>query len=70
MRYPSATTHQLGPAPHASSPADPDANEARAWFRRHLAWERRLAELRNGPERNHNVPSTIRDRRADTGATR
>lgn len=64
----SATTYQPGPAPQGFSPDDRETNEARAWFRRRLYWERRLAELRSQAERDRGVPTATWDRRAATGA--
>jgi hypothetical protein len=58
MRHPAATTQPLGQQNDTSPADDHAANEARAWLRRTLRWERRFAELGGERESAHTTPNS------------
>lgn len=70
MQHTAARTSELESPPYAPRLDDRLTREARAWLRRLLSWERRLAELRTRAERIHGLQTATRDRDAAAGAPR
>ncbi len=67
MANQTSTINELESRLDASCPRDSMSSEARAWFRRQLRWERRLAELRTQAERARGAPTATRDPRPAAG---
>jgi hypothetical protein len=58
MRYTAARTQRLGQQNDVSAADDHAANEALAWLRSRLRWERHLAELRTEDTLPHTTPNS------------
>lgn len=70
MQYTATGTRELESPPYAPRLDDRFSREARAWLRRRLSWERRLAELRTRAECDHRLQTATRDGDAAARAPR